>query len=214
MSGKSLGKVILLANAMLVLTPALVFDTATKLPDSLRQAAFKVIKLYSDYVAVDVTPVRLNWDGCKDAIAARSGPDLSVVKTKSTTIVSHTASVEDMAGKVSQYLYEAFSLQGTDEEHMRSTIYKAFQDVGSAASGSIITSSTHESRGRTWENHIVLMAPNPDDADSFYAVITTVGFSAYIYEYRGPLGIGNESRHDYSANITGMELLVKKTYRQ
>ena len=38
--------------------------------------------------------------------------------------------------------------------------------------------------------------------------------SAYIYEYKGPLGIGNESRHDYSANIFGIMLLVKKTYRE
>ena len=36
--------------------------------------------------------------------------------------------------------------------------------------------------------------------------------SAYIYEYKGPLGIGNESRHNFSADITGMELLVNKDY--
>ena len=36
--------------------------------------------------------------------------------------------------------------------------------------------------------------------------------TADIYEHTGLFGIGNESRHNYSADITGMELLVYKDY--
>lgn len=174
--GSSLGKVILLADAMLALTPPLVFDHADALPNSLRQAALRLQVFYSHYVAMDfLTPAKLDWDGLKGAIAARSGSELSVVKTESTTITIHTASIDDMAGKISQSLYDMFSLQGTDDKYMRMAINAAFEDVSSAPSGNIITSSTHESRGKTRENHIVKMAPNPDDADSFYAVITSIG---------------------------------------
>ncbi len=36
--------------------------------------------------------------------------------------------------------------------------------------------------------------------------------TADIYDHKGWFGLGNETRHKFSADITGMELLVNKSY--
>ena len=36
--------------------------------------------------------------------------------------------------------------------------------------------------------------------------------AADIFEHKGLFGIGNESKHDFSAHIKGVQLLVNKSY--
>ena len=88
--------------------------------------------------------------------------------------MNHTASVDDMAGKISQFLHDTFSLQGTNNEELHVYIRKAFEDVSSAGGGDFLSTYTHESHGRVWEYRLVSSAPHPDDADSFYTVVATV----------------------------------------
>ncbi|KAM5546111.1 hypothetical protein V8D89_000237 [Ganoderma adspersum] len=171
-------------------------------------AATGVVRLSSRYVVFDsensqATSPTFNWDGFKDAIVTRSKPDLVFVKEKSTSIVNHTTSVDDMAGQISQFLHDTFSLQGTDNEELHLYIRKAFEDVSSVGDGGFFSSHAHESHGRAWEYRLVSSAQHPDDADSFWSLPSSL-LVADIYDRMGLFGIGNESKHDFSVHIRGV----------
>ena len=178
----------------------------------------------------------LDWPAFKDAVAAHPPYTLTLAKCDSTSIVNHTGSVDDMAGKIARYLYDTFSLEGIDNDGLRAHIRAAFQDVGRAESVGFFSSSTFEAHGTSWEYRIVFAHPNPSNPDWFFSVVTTIKcvvspearfplfvfrpeltwaldrLTADIYDHKGLFGIGNESRHNFSADITGMELLVNKDY--
>ena len=161
---------------MLVLTPLTAFDQFFKLPDSLLHAAAKVMKLSNRYVILNEAQQidGLNWDGFKDAVVAHPPPGLAFVKLESTSITNHTGSVDDMAGKVAQFLYDTFSLQGIDNDGLRAQIRAAFEYVRVEESGGFFSTSTYGAHGTSWEYRIVFALAHPDDADCFYSVVTTI----------------------------------------
>ncbi|KAI1792745.1 delta-endotoxin CytB [Ganoderma leucocontextum] len=172
------------------------------------------MKLSNAYVLFDEAQgiAGLNWDAFKDTVVAHPQPGLAFVKLESTSIANHTGSVADMAGRIAQFLYDTFSLQGTNTEGLRAQIHAAFKDVGKAESSGWFSSSTYEAHGSSWEYRIVFALQDPDRPDSFYTVVSTIKLTADIYDHKGWFGIGNETRHNFSADITGMELVVNRSY--
>nr|VWO97086.1 CRISPR-associated endonuclease Cas9 (EC [Ganoderma boninense] len=196
---------------------SLVFSKSASLPGPLSSAGANILSLSSNFVIFESTHANpyFDWDGFKNAVATRVGPRLSLVKTESTSIALHTASVEDMAGRISQFFSDKFSAQGIDDDHLREWIYKAYEDApGEGDSGGPLSQSTYEIHGKTRTNYIVLTAPRPDDADWFYAVVATIAVHPSIYVHKGLFGIGNETRRDYNTEIFAMELLVNKDFRK
>ncbi|KAM5546037.1 hypothetical protein V8D89_000163 [Ganoderma adspersum] len=164
------------------------------LPDSLLHPGAKVMKLSNRFVIFSEPQETegLDWPAFKNAVGTHAPHTLALAKVDSTSIMNHTGSVDDMAGKIARYLYDTFSLEGIDNDGLRAHIRAAFQDVGRAESGGFFSSSTYEAHGTSWEYRI------------FFSVVTTLKC--------GWFGIGNESRHNFSADVTGMELLVNKDY--
>ncbi|PIL28911.1 transporter [Ganoderma sinense ZZ0214-1] len=188
--------------------------SAKPLPDSLLHAGAKVMKLSNRFIIFGESQdiEGLDWPAFKDVVAAHPPHTLTLAKFESTSITNHAGSVDDMAGKIARYLYDTFSLEGIDNAGLRAHITAAFECVGKAESAGFFGSSTYEAHGTSWEYRIVFAVPNPSNPDWFYSVVTTIKLTADIYEHKGLFGIGNESRHNFSADITGMELSVNKDY--
>ncbi len=161
---------------MLAFIPPAAFDQFFKLPDSLLHAGAKVMKLSNRFIVFDDAQeiVGLNWDTFKDAVTAHPQPALLFVKMASTSIMNQTASVDDMAAKIAQFLSDTFSLQGANSEGLRAQIRAAFQNVGKAESSGFFSSSTYEAHGTSWEYRVVFALENPDNHEWFYSVVTTI----------------------------------------
>ncbi|KAI1798344.1 hypothetical protein LXA43DRAFT_1056514 [Ganoderma leucocontextum] len=69
-----------------------------------------------------------NWGGFKGAVVAHSGTDLAFDKLQSTSITNQTASVDDMASKIAQFLVDTFAVK-TNADGLRQQINSAFNSL-------------------------------------------------------------------------------------
>ncbi|PIL27508.1 transporter [Ganoderma sinense ZZ0214-1] len=180
--------------------PVTAFDEFSKLPAPLIPAAAKIMKLSNRFVVFDDAQkvTSFNWGGFKDAVVAHPGTDLAFDKLQATSITNQTASVDDMASKIAQFLVDTFALKANNTDGLRAQINSA--------------SYHNEGHGSSWEYRIVFALPNPDHADWFYSVVSTIKLTADILETRGWFGLTSESKHNFTADITAMELVVNKSY--
>ncbi|KAM5534739.1 hypothetical protein V8D89_011603 [Ganoderma adspersum] len=194
--------------------PVTSFDEFSKLPPPLFPAAAKIMKLSNAYVVFnDAQKVTgFNWGGFKDAIVAHPGTDLAFDKLQSTSITNQTASVDDMSSKIAQFLVDTFALRSNNTDGLKAQINSAFNNLDKKEKSGWFSSYKNEGHGSSWEYRIVFALPNPDHADWFYSVVSTIKLTADILETQGWFGLTSESRHNFTADITAMELVVNKSY--
>ncbi|PIL27370.1 transporter [Ganoderma sinense ZZ0214-1] len=194
--------------------PVTSFDEFSKLPAPLIPAAAKIMKLSNAYVVFNESQkvTSFNWGGFKDAVVAHPGTDLAFDKLQSTSITNQTASVDDMAGKIAQFLVDTFALKSNNTDGLKAQINSAFNNLNKKESSGWFSSYKNEGHGSSWEYRIVFALPNPDHADWFYSVVSTIKLTADILETQGWFGLTSESKHNFTADITAMELVVNKSY--
>ncbi|PIL27518.1 transporter [Ganoderma sinense ZZ0214-1] len=194
--------------------PVTAFDEFSKLPAPLIPAAAKIMKLSNRFVVFDDAQkvTSFNWGGFKDAVVAHPGTNLAFDKLQATSITNQTASVDDMASKIAQFLVDTFALKANNTDGLRAQINSAFNNLEKKENSGWFSSYHNEGHGSSWEYRIVFALPNPDHADWFYSVVSTIKLTADILETRGWFGLTSESKHNFTADITAMELVVNKSY--
>ena len=115
-----------------------------------------------------------NWGAFKDAVVAHPGTDLAFDKLQATSITNQTASVDDMAGKIAQFLVDTFALKSNNTDGLRAQIDSAFNNLDKQESSGWFSSYENSGHGSSWEYRIVFALPNPDHADWFYSVVSTI----------------------------------------
>ena len=172
---------------MFVLTHPAAFDEFSKLPPPLFPAAAKIMKLSNAYVVFnDAQKVTgFNWGGFKDAVVAHPGTDLAFDKLQSTSITNQTASVDDMSSKIAQFLVDTFALKSNNQDGLKAQINSAFNNLDKKESSGWFSSYKNEGHGSSWEYRIVFALPNPDHADWFYSVVSTIKYVEFPSFIRG-----------------------------
>ncbi|OCH88328.1 delta-endotoxin CytB [Obba rivulosa] len=191
------------------------FDTFSKLPPALVTTSIQVTKFSGSYVKFgsDQEIASFDWISFKAAIDAYKADDLSFDKFKNTTIARSESTVNVMADKIAQFLLEALSVI-IDKKELAATIEATFTNLKSASSNGwadFNKSSTYENS--SWEYRVLFSVPNPDLADWFYTLVTTIKLEADIQDESSWWGLVSSSSHNFSAEISAMELIVQKGFK-
>ena len=134
------------------------------------------MKLSNAYVIFDDAQkiTSFNWGGFKDAVVAHPGTDLAFDKLQATSITNQTTSVDDMAGKIAQFLVDTFALKVANQDSLKAQINSAFNNMEKEEHSGWFSSYKNEGHGSSWEYRIVFALPNPDHPDWFYSVVSTI----------------------------------------
>ena len=153
-----------------------------------------------------------DWPGFKSAIDSYKGDDLSFDKFKVTTIARSEATVSIMVNKIAQFLLDALSVV-IDKTELSATIEATFTNLKSASfNGWANFSKSNNSQNSSWEYRVLFSVPNPDLPNWFYSLVTTIKLEADIQEEESWWGLVSSSSHNFSADISAMELIVQEGF--
>ena len=177
--------------------------------------SIQVTKFSGTYVKLssDNEVASFDWAAFKGAIDAYKGDDLSFDKFKVTTIARSEATVSIMVDKIAQFLLDALSVI-IDKTELAATIEETFTNLKSASSnGWADFSKSSTSENSSWEYRVLFSVPNPDLPDWFYTLVTTIKLEADIQNESSWWGLVSSSSQNFSADISAMELIVQKGFR-
>lgn len=164
------------------------------------------------YVHTESDKKWFDWKGFKKAVDNYQGDDLTFDKFKSTTIARSEATVSIMVEKIVSFLLNALAVV-IDPTELRATIEATFTNLKEAKSnGWADFSKSSSSQNSSWEYRILFAVPNPDLAEFFYSLVTTIKLEADIQEESSWWGLVSSSSKNFSATIDAMELVVQKDF--
>jgi hypothetical protein len=125
--------------------------------------------------------------------------NLTFDKLKDTAINQETNTVDTMVGKITGFLIDALSvvLNAADLKALKATIQTTFTDLKLASQTGFASFSKNEDKhNSSWEYRILFAVPNPkpDNANNFYALVTTILLEADIVEEKSWWGF---ARHHF-----------------
>ena len=137
-------------------------------------------------------------------------------KFQSNTIAQQTVSVKDMASKIVGFLKVALSvdLAQRDVDALVKEVEATFTGLKEAkANGWADFTKFYSGNNSSWQYRVQFAFPNPDLPDYFYSLVTTIRLQADILEESSWWGLQSSSRHNFSASIDAMELIVMKGFK-
>ncbi|KAI0827135.1 delta-endotoxin CytB [Trametes gibbosa] len=189
------------------------FQPFSKLPGPLVKTSMQVMRFSERYVKVTDDKKAFDWSGFTKAIQDYEKDDLVFDKFKENTIARSDATVKVMVDKIVKFLLEALAVV-IDAGELAATIEATFTNLKSAKSnGWADFNKSSTSSNSSWEYRIMFAVPNPDLADFFYSLVTTIKLEANIQEESSWWGLVSSSSKNFSAMIDAMELVVVKDFK-
>ncbi|KAI0827133.1 delta-endotoxin CytB [Trametes gibbosa] len=189
------------------------FQPFSKLPAPLVPTSLQVMKYTGNFVKVTNDKKAFDWAAFKNSVNAYKGDDLTFDKFKESTIARSDATVKVMVDKIVKFLLEALAVV-IDAGELAATIEATFTNLKSAKSnGWADFNKSSTSSNSSWEYRIMFAVPNPDLADFFYSLVTTIKLEANIQEESSWWGLVSSSSKNFSAIIDAMELVVTKGFK-
>jgi hypothetical protein len=192
------------------------FDRYSKLPEALVPTSKQVMKFSGRYVKIDKDLKWFDWKAFLAAINAYQGDELTFDNLKDNTINQQEATLDVMVDKIVKFLLNVLTiaLPGADVLALKAAIELTFTTLKAAKQiGFASFSKSSESHNSSWEYRLLFAVPNPDLKDDFYALVTTIKLSADIKEESSWWGLVSSSQKNFSANITAMQLVVTKGFK-
>ena len=90
-----------------------------------------------------------------------------------------------MSSKIAQFLVDTFALKSNNQDGLKAQINSAFNNLDKKESSGWFSSYKNEGHGSSWEYRIVFALPNPDHADWFYSVVSTIKYVEFPSFIRG-----------------------------
>lgn len=195
---------------ILTSSPA-VFQEYSKLPAHLVPVSFRVANYAGLFV--NVIEASFDWSGFKAGVDSFKGEGLTFMSFKNTSIVVNQATVEVMVNRIAEFLLEALSIV-VDVKELAATIKATFTDLKTAnEKGWASFSKSSSAENTSWEYRIMFAFTNPDLADYFSSLVTTIRLEANIKEEEGWWGLTSSSSKNFSAIIDAMELVANSTFK-
>lgn len=165
------------------------------------------------FVKVEDQKKWFDWPEFKAAIDNYKGDDLTFDKFKNTTITRSEAKVTVIVDKIVKFLLDALSVS-IDVKELAATIEATFTNLKQAKSnGWANWSTSNVETNSSWEYRIAFAVPNPDLAEYFYTLVTTIKLEADIRDETGWFGLTSSSSKNFSTIIDAMELVVAKGFK-
>jgi len=163
----------------------------------------------------------LNWEDLTTRVNNYSGDDLAFDKLKNNTISTGSQTVQVMVDKIVTFLKDALSiiLAADEVKALAANILTAFTDLKDTESHDWASWSSEEHQtNSSWEYRLLYSVPMKDsngqiDPDYFYTLVTTTTLTADITTKSDWWGLDKTITKNFSAEISAMELIVKKGFK-
>jgi hypothetical protein len=193
----------------------------------------QVMKFSGHYVKIDGDTKSFDWKGFTSAVNnytgdtqpllfrttvvnCYTGDELTFDKVQDNTINQQEATVKVMVDKITKFLSEALSvaLSAKDIEALAANIETTFTNLKSASeTGFASFHKSSSASNSSWEYRVLFAFPNEDLPTDFYSLVTTILLTANIKEESSWWGLVSSTSKNFGANITAMELVVSKGFR-
>lgn len=122
----------------------------------------------------DDKPTGFGWTAFRDAIVKLPDSYLEFDKLQQTSITNQTASVDEMAAKIVQFLADTFGINNeSDQKGIRAQVSAAFENLEETYTSGWFSFRT-EKHGSSWEYRIVFAVADPNSTDWFYSLVSTI----------------------------------------
>jgi len=202
------------------------FQPFDKLPGEFKPTALQVGKFSGRSVVVKkdwkgTQYFALNWEDLTTRINNYQGDDLAFDKLKNDSISTQSQTVQVMVDKIVNFLKDALSivLDASEIKALAATILTVFTDLKQSESHDWASWRSEEHQNNSsWEYRLLYSVPMKDshdkiDPDYFYTLVTTTTLTADITTKSEWWGLEKTTTKNFSADITAMELIVKKGFK-
>jgi hypothetical protein len=121
-----------------------------------------------------------------------------------------------MVKNVADYLKHVFKFE-VDVSALTASIKFTFTNLKTEASKGFLQFQTRkDSKNTSWEYRVLFAVdPHPENsgANRFYSLVTTIEIGADIAEETGWWGLTSDTKKNFYANISGMELIVNDSFK-
>ena len=202
------------------------FQPFDKLPGEFKPAAIQVDKFSGRSVVVKKDwkgnqYFTLNWEDLTTRVNNYQGDDLAFDKLENHSISNQKQEVQVMVDKIVEFLKTALSvvLADTEIKALAANILAAFTDLKQTESHDWASWSSEEHQSNSsWQYRLLYSVPMKDshdkiDPDYFYTLVTTTTLTADISTKSEWWGLEKTTTKNFSADISAMELVVKRGFK-
>jgi hypothetical protein len=193
------------------------FQPILDLPVKHQDAAAQVLKFSGRYV--EASPDQgliFSWTDFLQALKSLTGDDLTFDEAQNQSINQQEATVDIMVQKIVDFLKKVLNVV-IDVSALAARIESTFTNLKTEATEGFLQFQTHkDSKNTSWEYRVLFAVdPHPEnpDANRFYSLVTTIEIGADITEETGWWGLTSDTKKNFYANITGLELVVKDSFK-
>jgi len=157
-----------------------------------------------------------DWLSFIMAVNNYKGDDLKYDNIKTTTISQSESTVKTMVDKIVEYLVGVLrvDVDAATVNSLTATIQATFTNLKHNSSSGFLDFDTSSSGSNSsWEYRIYFVLPDPNHADSFYSLVTTIVLEANVTTKTEWWGLVSHTSRNFSATIAAMQLVVKKGFR-
>lgn len=186
------------------------FQPYDKLPSHLVPTSKNVLKFAGHYL--DVGTKKFDWIGFKKAIDDYRGTDLTFDMYKHNPFSFGTVTVQSVASQISDFLLKSFKMP-VDLVELTADIESAFTNLKERKeNGWADFSRSSDSSNSSYTYRVLFALPSATIEQDFFSLVTTIKFTADIHEESSWWGLVSSSRHDFSAEVDGLQLVVTEGF--
>jgi hypothetical protein len=182
-----------------------------------QDAAAQVLRFSGRYVKADQDKgLIFSWNDFLQALNSLTGDSLTFDEAQTQLINQQEATVDVMVQKIVDFLKKVLNVV-IDVSALTARIESTFTNLKTEATNGFLQFQTSKnSKNSSWEYRVLFAVdPHPEnpDANRFYSLVTTIEIGADITEETGWWGLTANTKKNFYANITGIELVVRDDFK-
>jgi hypothetical protein len=182
-----------------------------------QDAAAQVLKYSGRYVeSKGDEGLAFNWDNFLSALNNFAGDELTFDDAQTQSINQQDATVGVMVQKIADFMLKVLNVV-VDVTTLTTRIESTFLNLKTQSSqGFLQFKKSSSGQNSSWEYRVLFaIDPHPENTEGnrFYSLVSSIQIEANISDESGWWGLTRETKNNYSAKITALELVVKDNFK-